>query len=368
MKFRFNREEMAEALSAVSSVAAVRTTKDILRCVRLEVQSDVVLLSATDLELSLRYGVTQVEVEQPGAVLAVADVLTRIVRECTDEVLTAESKGNVLHLRESGSHFQLVTQDAREFPAVATMEGDPDITIEHAQLSRLIELTAFATARESTRYAINGVLWEVTDSKLTLAATDGRRLAVASGSLSTEPRADIPQAIVPTKALSVFNRLPIEAEARVGVRFASNQLLLNTGPALVGTALVEGHFPKYQDVVPPDCDRVATINAAEFQSALRRASLLTNEESRGVRFAFQEDSLTLSSRAPEQGEAEISLPVKFKAEPLEIGFNPAFLLDVLRVAHAEELTLALREPTRPGILRLEDDFVYVLMPVNLSSA
>ncbi len=368
MKLRFNRQEMAEVLSAVCSVAATRSPKDVLKCVRIEAHPDVLLLSATDLELSLRCAVTQVEVDKPGEVLVVAETFARIVRECDDEILVIETAENVLHVRGVGSHFQVITRDLADFPAIPSMEGKPEVTIDHTLLRRLTEWTMFAAARESTRYAINGVLWEVNGDKLTLAATDGRRLSLASGKLVNGGSADTPRAIVPSKAMSLFARLPLEADSQVGMKITDNQLLLNIGRVLIGTALVEGKFPRYQDVIPTDCDRVVELNTAEFHSALKRAALLTDEESKGVRFAFSEGTLTLSSRAPEQGEAEVVLSISYTGEPMEIGFNPVLILELLRVAHAEEITFAFKEPKRPGVIRLGDDFVYVVMPVNLSSA
>lgn len=367
MKLRFNRQEMAEVLSALCSVAAARSPKDILKCVRLEAHPDVLLLSGTDLELSLRCAVTQVEVEKPGEVLVVADTLSRIVRECTDEVLAVEAVNSTLHVRGTGSHFQVITHDPVDFPAIPSMEGEPEVVVDHALLRRLTELTVFATARESTRYAINGVLWEVEGDKLTLAATDGRRLSLAAGKVAEGGAAEPRRAIVPAKALLLFARLPIEPDGRVGVKITDNQLLLNVGPAFISTALVEGQFPRYQDVIPTDCDRVVKLNTSELHSALKQAALLTDEESRGVRFAFSEGMLTLSSRAPERGEAEVSLPLNYVGEPVEIGFNPVFVLELLRVAHTDEITFAFKEPNRPGVIRLGEDFVYVVMPVSLSS-
>jgi DNA polymerase-3 subunit beta len=368
MKLRFNREEAAEALSAVCAVAAVRTPKEILKCVRLEVLPDALLLSATDLELGLRVAVTQVEVDEPGDTLVVADTLGKIVRECTDEIMVVETTANELHLRGAGSHFQIITQAPADFPPVPTMEGEPDFTVENGLLRRMIEWTVFASARESTRYAINGVLWEVSAKELVLAATDGRRLSVARGKPASCRSKSVPSAIVPGKAMSLFNRLPADPEASVAVKVTSNQLLLRVGRAIISTNLVEGHFPKYQDVIPADCDRTVELNTAEFLSALKRAALLTNEESKGVRLAFSDGVLTLSSRAPEQGEATVSIPVEYKGEPMAIGFNPVFLMDVLRVTHTETLTFAFKEPNRPGMVRLDDGFIHVVMPVNLSSA
>jgi len=368
MKLRFNRLEMVDALSGLCSVAGARTPKEILKCLRVEARPDVLLLTATDLELSLRCAVTQIEVEEPGERLVVADTLGKIVRECSDELLSIETDESMLHVRGASSHFQIMTQDAAEFPPVSVMEGEPDFSIEHGLLCRLVAWTVFAAARDSTRYAINGVLWQVEGDTLTLTATDGRRLSVGRGKLSSASSTAPPSAIVPAKALGVFNRLSAEADVQVGVKITGNQLLMSVGGALLGSSLLEGRFPKYQDVIPTDCDRQVRLNTSEFLSSLKQAALLTNEESKGVRLLFSDGNLTLSSRAPEQGEATIMMSAVFEGEPLEIGFNPVFLLDVLRVVHTDEITFELKEANRPGVVRVDDDFVYVIMPVNLSSA
>lgn len=368
MKLRFNRQEAAEALASSCTVAAARTPKEILKCVKLEVLPDAMLFSTTDLELGLRVAVTQVEVDEPGETLVVADTLARIVRECTDEIMVAETIGGTLHVRGAGSHFQIITQAVADFPAVPGLDGDADFTVENGTLRRMAEWTAFAAARESTRYAINGVLWEPSAKDLVLAATDGRRLSVAKSKLHGSNTKSPHRAIVPTKTMNLFGRLTGDAETVVAVKITSNQIVLRIGRAVVSSNLVEGHFPKYQDVIPNDCDRVTEINVAEFHSALKRAALLTNEESKGVRLAFSEGTLTLSSRAPEQGEATISMSVPFKGEPIDIGFNPVFLSDVLRVTPTETLTFAIKEPNRPGLIRLGDGYTHVVMPVNLTSA
>ena len=233
--------------------------------------------------------------------------------------------------------------------------------------ARMIEWTVFSAARESTRYAINGVLWEVDGETLTMAATDGRRLSLARGKIESAKAEERPQAIVPGKALSLLAKLPADAETRVGITVTSNQFLADVGRAQISSTLVEGHLPKYQDVIPTDCDRMVVLNTNEFLHATKQAALLTNEESKGVRLALSDGELTLSSRAPEQGEATVSLPVKYSGEPLEIGFNPVFLTDVLRIAHEDDVTLELAKPNRPGVIRIGDDFVYVVMPVNLAS-
>jgi len=368
MKLRFNREEMADALRSICAVAAARTPKPILRCVHLQAKSDVLLLSATDLEVSVRCAVTQIEVDQPGEAVVVADTLSRIVSECNDELLSLELAESQIHLRGEGSHFQVVTMDAKEFPAVPAMVDTPDIAIPGQVLKRMIEWTLFAAAKESTRYAINGVLWELNGKELILAATDGRRLSLSRGELETNDSDTSFQIIVPSKAMNLLARLPGDGNQPIGAKMSGSQLMLSVGSATIGTALVEGHFPKYEDVIPKDCDRTMELKTDEFLGALRRAALLTNEESKGVKLSLSDGNLTLSSRAPEQGEATVSISVKYKGESLDIGFNPVFLTDVLRVTDAENLTMSFKDSNRPGLIKQGEAFTYVVMPVNLTSA
>jgi DNA polymerase-3 subunit beta len=365
MKVRCNRDELAEALAAACTVTPTRTPKPILECVRLQVRSDELVVSATDLELSVRYVVRQVEVEETGDTVVKADTFNKIVRESSDELLGLELVESMLHVRGADSHFQIHTQNPGEFPPVAMADGEPDFSVECQVLRRLIEWTVFASARESTRYAINGILWEIQGEELVLVATDGRRLSCARGPFEPAAKGKELYIIVPAKALQLTARVPADADAPVNVRLSGSQLLLEVGAMVLGTSLVEGHFPKYQDVIPSDNDKLVELGTAQFQGALRRAALLTNEESKGVRLAFSEGNLILSSRAPEQGEATVSLAIEYGGEPVEIGFNPAFLLDVLRVVHGETVTFSFKEPNRPGVVRADESLLHVVMPVSL---
>lgn len=364
MKASVNRQELAEALAVVGGVLSVRTTKPILQCVLVHVEPDCAVLGATDLELSVRQTVSQIEVTEPGDILLSADKLTKIVRESADEVLELETVENLCHIRGADSHFQLVSQDAREFPAIAEMETPADFEVEAALLRRLVDWTVFAAARENTRYAINGVLWERKGKKLTLVSTDGRRLSLACGTVTKGTDADV-QVIVPTKAMHLLQRIATEDEDKVSVKATDNQILLATRRATLGAALVEGRFPQYQDVIPQDNDKRVVLRTEEFLSAVRRAALLTNDESKGLKMLFDKGTLALSSRAPEQGEACVTMPVDYSSERVEIGFNPIFLTDALRVVFDENVTFEFKAPNRPGVIRCGSDFQYVVMPINL---
>lgn len=360
-----NRPALQEALALVGAVAATRTPKPILQCLRLTATKEVLTLEGTDLEVSIRFTLPQVEVKEAGAALVPADRLAAIVRDSPDETLTLEVIEGACHIRGADSHFQIYGQDPKEFPPVPRFEGEPDFTVKTAVLRELIEKTRYAAARENTRYAINGVLWERRAKKLHLVSTDGRRLAQAIGPLDKAAGAEA-AVIVPLKAVGIIDRLLHDPDEVVQVKVEPNQLLLSTARALLGSALVEGHFPKYDEVIPRDCDKRVTLAPDELLSAVRRAALLTNEESKGIRLGFTADALCLTGRSPERGEAEIHMKVSYDGEPIEIGFNPNFLMDALKVVGTAEVTLELKDPIKPGLLKAGGNFLYVIMPVNLT--
>ena len=365
MRCECDRSALLEALAATVSVTPARTTKPILECVRFTAEPDAVVLTAYDQEVGLRYRVAQVEVSAPGETLVRANRLFAIVRESVDERLTFEAEEDLLHIRGSDSHFQIVGQNVREFPPVPDLEGEPSFAVRVEALRKAVEQTRFAAARENTRYAINGVLWEQKGKRLQLVATDGRRLALSAASLERTSGSDGVRAIVPTKALDVFGRLHLDAEEVVEVRLSTNQVVMRSEQVTISSVLVEGHFPKYEDVIPREHDKTVTLRTADFLSAVRRVALLANAESKGIRLSLSDKTMVLSSRTPEQGEATVRVPVEYSGTDLDIGFNPEFIADALRVSE-ETVTLELKESSRPGVITSGPNFRYVLMPVNLS--
>jgi len=282
-----------------------------------------------------------------------------------DPTITIETDAEAAHIRGADAHFKIFGHPASEFPPVPTFEGEADMEVKASELVGLIQRTLFATARETSRYAINGVLVEVDGKKLTLVATDGRRLALARGNC-TNVKGETQQAIIPSKALNLLTRLIDDPDGKVRIRLADNQAFFGTDRATLTTNLVEGNFPPYKDVIPKDQDRRAVFNTTQLASAVRRAGLLTNEESKGVCFRFTDKQLELSSRAPETGEAEVSVPLEsYNGESIEIGFNPFFITDGLKVIDTDEVSVELKAPNKPGLLRAGSDYQYVVMPVSL---
>ncbi|MFT3785014.1 MAG: DNA polymerase III subunit beta [Tepidisphaeraceae bacterium] len=367
MKVICNRAALLEAVTIAQSVVPVRSPKPVLSCVKLTVGDDKLTIAGTDLEVAVKFVDAQVQVEVPGETLVPADKLRDIVRESLDDTLALSVEGSEMHVRGADSHFKIFTQSASEFPPIPEPSGDADLEIAAGTLKQLIGQTIFATAKEGTRYAFNGVLFTVDKQQITLVATDGRRLALGRGDLvSVAKGKDKPKSIIPAKSLSLVDKLLSDAEQTVSITLTENQATFSTPDATLTTNLLEGVFPAYEEVIPKDTDKKMTAGTADFLSAVRRAALLTSDDNKGVRMEFSKASgLVLTSRNPESGEARVDFRSKYDGADLAIGFNPTFLGDALKVVDTDEVTFELTAPNRPGLLKAGANFVYVIMPVNL---
>lgn len=367
MKVICNRGALLDAINQSGAVASARSPKPALACVKLTADPDRLTIAATDLEVAVRCSDSEVQVEQPGETLVPVDKLRDIVRESIDDSLSLQTEGEQIVIKGHDSVFKVYTQRPEDFPPVPEFEGDADLEIKAGTLKQAIAQTLFAAARENQRYAFNGVLFNVKGKRLEMVASDGRRLAMVHADLlRVGKHAGQSKVIVPAKALNLLDKLLTDPEEVVSLQLRENQVLFHTAWATLTSNLVDGQFPPYEDVIPKDADRKMVASTADFLSAVRRAALLTSDDSKGVRMSFSKGGLVLSSRQPDAGEATVNLPCKFEGADIDIGFNPFFLTDVLRVVDSDEITFEMTAPNRPGMLRSGSDFLYVIMPVNLS--
>ena len=383
MKVICDRSALLEAVNLVSGVVASRTPRPQLTCIKLTATSKggsgagMLSLSATDGEVSIRMMTAMVEVQTEGEALVPADRLRAIVSaQDTEPTLTLETEGEITHITGKDAKYHVYGYPPADFPPTPALPKDATnaFTIAGDTLEQLIARTTFSTARENSRYAINGVLVKREGKKLEMVATDGRRLALARANAAGDSSGQT-QCIVPTKALNIVGKLLASDEGDVKVAVTENQAIFafddGDGPdesTILATSLVEGTFPPYEDVIPKDQDKKATFDVGILGSAVKRAALLTNEESRGVRMAFGkgETSARLTSRAPEMGEAEVQVELKgYDGDDIEIGFNPAFITDALKVITGDQVIFEMKASNKPGLMKSGNDFVYVVMPVNL---
>ena len=389
MKVICERAALLEAVNQVSGVVASRSPRPQLTCIKIVASKSgegaELTLSGTDAEIALTVRIGRCDVAEEGSALVPADKLRQIISaEDNETTLTLETSAETTHIKGEDAHFTLHGFDPADFPVLADYKSIAEgsaagpaakslFATAAGVLDSLVTRTLFAAARENSRYAINGVLMVREGKKLEMVATDGRRLAKSSVTINGAGEGS--QCIIPSKALSMLQKLTSDDSEPVHVAITDNQAVFAFGDepsdsrAVLTTNLVEGTFPPYEDVIPRDLDIKVTFNRDTLASAVKRAALLTNEESRGVRMAFTgaDKSLMLSSRAPEMGEATINVDLAdYDGADIEIGFNPAFITDALKVIEDAQIMIELKAPNKPGLFKAGGDFLYVVMPVNLS--
>lgn len=367
MKINCQREKLLAAFQTVSAVVPSRSPKPILQNVKIEADQERVVLMATDLEVGVRVEVGGIEVAEAGSAILPSSRFASILREVTDEKLELESEARGIEVRGERSQFKLPGEDPREFPEIAAFEEANYHEVPARLLRELIHRTVFATDPESTRYALGGVLLEMTENTIIAVGTDGRRLAKMQGpALSVgEHETGDGISIVPTKAMQLIERAisPDDAEIRIAAR--GNDILVRSERTMIYSRLVEGRFPKWRDVVPKRSEAIKLdLPIGPLNAAVRQAAILTNEESRGVDFAFGEGTITLSSLSPELGQSRIELPIAYDGKPIVVTLDPRYFNDFLRVLDPDKtFTLEIQDAESAVVCTTDDGYAYVIMPL-----
>jgi len=366
MKLQCPRQSLAGALQTVSGVVPTRTPKEILKNVKLRVADGKATLLATDSEVGIRCEIDGVETDSVGDVLLPTQRITAILREVQEETVVLEVNEEALWVRTGRSEFRLSVEDPAEFPDVASFDDDAYVVVPGRQLRQAIQRTLFATDVESTRYALGGILIEVAQDSLALAATDSRRLAVAHSSCSVAGgetnTANRP--VVPSKAMQLIERSIHDDDQEVHLAFHANDVVIRSGSSTIYARLVEGRFPKYQDVIPRDFRTTIELVSGPFLSAVRQSMIVTNEESRGVDFTFGDGNLTLNSVGADVGTSRVELPISYDGEAVTITFDPKFVADFLKVLDSSSsLTLNLIDAGSAAVFKADGDYTYVVMPL-----
>ncbi len=366
MKLRCQRSTLAAALQTVSGVVPTRTPKDILKNVKLQVGQGTAVLMGTDQEVGVRCNVVEVETESVGEALLPMQRLSSILREVTDEVIALEATEERLTFRSGHSEFQLSAADPAEFPDVPEFTDESYHAISCSSLKQAIQRTVFAADVESTRYALGGVLVDYEADRMTFAATDSRRLAVVrtSATLHGNPSAEQGQSVVPSKAMSLVERNLMQDDSEVRIALHDNDAVFQSGQTTIYCRLVQGRFPRYQDVIPQESPRQIDLVVGTFHSAVRQSMIVTSDESRGVDFRFGGGMLTLESSATDVGTSQVQLPISYDADEVVITFDPRFVADFLKVLEpASSLTLHLTDANSAAVFRADENYTYVVMPL-----
>lgn len=368
MKVLCDREKLREGLAVVNSVIPSKTTKAVLTNVCLVATADALELVGTDLDLAVRYKLSDdVKVEEPGTVVVPARVTLDFVRDLTGTTVIIEAGDARCTLKSGEDVCELVTTDPDEFPVVARFDEEGSSSIQAGSFTTLVGRTVFAAAREQGRYAMHGVLTEIDEENLRMVATDGRRLAVASAPVQAARRPDQP-VIVPARGMQLFCRVSSDPLAQVRLSFGDNNTMgFKTPEAEVFARLIDGEFPRYSAVIPKDATHRIEADADLFGRKLRLVANVTGEEARAVRLSAAQGALEFSGASAGRGEAHARMEIEFKGDAAEIAFNPDYVLDGIKNCESGTLRLEFNEKTSPGKFTLGENYIYVVMPITIDA-
>lgn len=373
MRFTISREKLQEGLGAVASSVPGKTTLPVLANLLLETTERGIRLSGTDLDIAVSTEVVA-DVETPGAITIPAKKLQEIARELPPAPVKMAAAGEQRITLECGrSRFKLLGLPKDEFPAFPAVRfDDPAATwrVKGGQLQQLIQHTAFAVSTEESRPILNGVLWELRPERTRMVATNGHRLArmeipAAEGAAGTQT-GDL---IIPPKALEQIRRL-FTGDEELEIARGDNHLAFRSPVTSVYTRLIEGPYPNYEQVIPKDNDKVAVADKGQLISALKRMSVIASDQTHRIRLSFNAGMLKFAVQTPDLGEAADEMPVRYDGDPLDIGFNASYLLEILRFIPTDEVRLTFRAPERAATLEPEGwndpaKYLCLVMPLRL---
>jgi DNA polymerase-3 subunit beta len=368
MNFSIDRSPLLEALQKVQTVVEKKNTIQILGNILCAVKGQELSLCATDLEVGIKVTLP-VEVQQEGRITLSAKHFLDIVKELPEKKLHITRKDNSwIELVCGKSRFNIVSLPADQYPTLPSFEEKTYHQGKTKALVDMIDRTQFAASTDATRYHINGVFFEnLEGSLMRMTATDGHRLSFVDQEVfltSPELKRGI---IIPKKGLTEFRKLLDTEKENIGLSFERGYIFAKFDSCYLFIKLIDGEYPDYRPVIPKSVDRLVKIDRQEFNSALKRVSLLANEKSRGVKLVIQPGSLVISSSNPDMGEAREEIDVEYTGEPLEIGFNSKYLLESLAVMESDKLEFHLKDRLSPGILRESNQksHTYVIMPMRI---
>src|SRR4051795_9277497 len=345
MKLTITREQLQEGLVAVAASVPAKTTLPILSNILLEATKDGIRLSGTDLDIAVSTTVAA-SVDQEGAITLPARKLVEIVRELPSAAIRLTASGEQRVTIECGrSKFRLLGLPREEFPAFPGVKVEGGWRAPAKDLQKLISHVAFAASTEESRPILNGVLWELRPEKMRMVATNGHRLARMDVPTPASGGAGTADLIVPPKALEQIRRL-FASDDEIEIAKSDNHLGFRSPTTQVFSRLIEGPYPNYEQVIPRENDKSATVDKAAMAAALRRMSVVASDQTHRIRLAFSGGNVKFSVQTPDLGEAQDELAVTYEGEPLEIGFNAMYLLEILKYMPTDEVRFTFKAPER----------------------
>jgi len=363
MKLKIKKGDLLIGIQTVLGVISSRSTLPILSNILLEVNQNQLRLTSTDLDIGINCAVA-VDAIETGSITLPAKRFSDIIKELPDEEINITTKKNNLAIIETGNcQFKIMGLAAEEFPKLPEFKDKEIIAIEQGVLKEMISATSFAVSLDETRYILNGILFKIQNENLTLVATDGRRLALTERKLSTSINKTI-EIIVPIKTIHELSR-NLKEEGLLSMILGTNQVLFELSNVMIISRLIEGEFPDYRQVIPAVSSHKIKIDRQMFLLAIRRAALLTTPDYQAVKLEVFKNKLIISKTTPDVGESREEINAEYSGKELAIGFNPSYLIDVLKILADQTIEIEVTDTEKPGVVR-SNGYVYIVLPMRLS--
>ena len=364
MKFNILKEVLLKGVQHTQNIINTKSSLPILSNILIESQNDNIVFTATDLDIGM-ISTIPTKPQVVGSVTVPAKKFFDIIKELPDtEISVSVKKNNLVHIECQNCTFKIMGLPKDEFPQLPEFKDKDSIVIQQKKLKKMLIMTSFAMSHDEARYVLNGLLFIIKPSYIRLVATDGRRLAMAEFKIQL-PKTQERKFIIPTKAVNELSKM-LGDEGDVKILFGENQTSFDTGSTRLISRLIEGEFPNYEQVIPKEAKDKLKIIKEKFIAALKRVALFTNQDSMAVKIDLTNNKMVLSKSTPYVGEVHEELEVEYKAKDISIGFNPGYLIDVLKNIDQEAVNLELVDSEKPGVIRLGEEYVYVVLPMQIT--
>lgn len=364
MKFKVIRSKFLDGLKSVQNIVAGKGSLPILQNVMIEAGERSIKLTTTDLDISIKAEV-ECEVSEAGATtLPVKLLFVSMTKAAEGEIEVEVDPQERASIRAGSARFKLQGMPASEFPQLPE-EGDAySYTVPQATIKEMLRKTSYAASQDDTRRMLKGVLMSFKDEKLTMVATDGRRLALVEKELEF-PKASERDIVLPSKAVAELQRsLGNEGDATIMVK--KSQICFNLSGVIIYSKLMDDMYPNYRQVIPASCSEHIVVDRQLLLDALERASVMSMDDSHSSKLIFESNTLTVTSAANDIGEAKDEVPIKYAGEKIETMFNPTYVMDPLKAIDDDEITIDINDGHTPAVIKCSVPFLYVLMPLRIN--
>lgn len=364
MKFNITKTKFLEALKAVQNIIGSKNTSAVIQNVLIKADGGKLLLTTTDIDISIKNEI-DCEVVEPGETTVPVKLLFNMIAKAVEGVIEATvDENDIMRIKAGYANFKISGIPAREFPKLPEDESSASYVIGQQALREMLRKTSYASSQDDTRRTLKGVLLRFRNSKLTMVATDGRRLALVEKEIEF-PAANEKDMILPPKTVQELQR-SLDGEDDVTISLRQSQACFKFKSMTIYTKLIDDVYPNYEQVIPAESQNKIEIDRKMLLDALDRVSIMTSDDTHSTKLTFDNNCLTISAAAGEIGEATDQVDIKYIGEKIEIVFNPDYVIEMLKSIDDDEITVFLNGGTTPALFKCSIPFLYVIMPLRIS--